>query len=168
MDIKKLKKSIPAMLDKYKYAAVIVVAGLALMLLPASGGSDKTPTQSKTSPVAEPSVQQQLEEILSCIAGAGSVKVMLTEDTGEETLYQFDEDRTSSESSTSVRTEVVTVTDSQRNESGLVRQVNPAKYLGVIVLCQGADDPALKLEITNAVSKITGLGADRIAVLKMK
>ena len=93
---------------------------------------------------------------------------MLTEDTGEEILYQFDEDRTSSESSTSVRTEVVTVTDSQRNESGLVRQVNPAKYLGVIVLCQGADDPALKLAITNAVSKITGLGADRIAVLKMK
>ena len=62
----------------------------------------------------------------------------------------------------------MTVTDGQRNETGLVRQVNPPSYLGAVVVCQGGDDPRVQLDIVNAVSRITGLGADRISVLKMK
>jgi stage III sporulation protein AG len=36
------------------------------------------------------------------------------------------------------------------------------------VVCQGADDPVVKLLIVDAVSKVTGLGADKISVMKMK
>ena len=49
-----------------------------------------------------------------------------------------------------------------------MRQENPAQYLGVIVVCEGADSPAVRLAIVEAVSDVTGLGADRISVLKMK
>ena len=62
----------------------------------------------------------------------------------------------------------VIVTDSQRCESGLIRQINPAAYKGAIVVCQGADSSAVRLAITQAVAKITGLGTDNICVLKMK
>ena len=113
-------------------------------------------------------VQEELEEVLSYIQGAGAVKVMLTVASGEQTVYQKNEDSTISDTSTSIQTEVVTVTDAERNEVGLIQQINPPRYLGAIILCQGADDPAVKLAISNAVSKITGLGTDRIAVLKMK
>ena len=41
-------------------------------------------------------------------------------------------------------------------------------YQGAIILCQGADSPSVRLAITQAVSKVTGLPTDRIAVLKMK
>jgi stage III sporulation protein AG len=64
--------------------------------------------------------------------------------------------------------DTVIITDSSRNESGLIRQVNPPVYLGAIVLCQGGDRPSVRLAIVDAVSKVTGLGADRISVLKMK
>ena len=53
-------------------------------------------------------------------------------------------------------------------ESGLVQRVDPPKYLGAVIVCQGADKAAVKLAIVEAVSKATGLGADQISVLKMK
>ena len=66
------------------------------------------------------------------------------------------------------KTDTVTVTDAQRNESGLIRQVNPPVYKGAVIVCQGADNAAVRLAIVDAVGKATGLGADKISVLKMK
>jgi stage III sporulation protein AG len=40
--------------------------------------------------------------------------------------------------------------------------------MGAIVLCQGADVPSVRLAIVDAVSKVTGLVANQISVLKMK
>ena len=38
---------------------------------------------------------------------------------------------------------------------------------GVVVLCRGAQDPQVRLDIVRAVSSYTGFGSDKIAVLKM-
>lgn len=167
MDISKLQSKLRNIIKKYKYAILVFMIGIVLMLLP-SHGSGETVAEQETVPLQERSIHQELEEILSCIQGAGEVKVLLTELSGEETVFQENNDTSASDTSSSQKTEVVTVTDSDRNETGLVRQINPPKYLGAIILCQGADDPVLKLEISQAVSKITGLGTDKIAVLKMK
>lgn len=80
-------------------------------------------------------------------------------------LYQTD---TQTDSSGSVRIDTVLVSDSNREETGLLRQIKPPVYLGAVVVCQGADSSSVRLSITEAVSKITGLGADCIVVLKMK
>jgi len=40
--------------------------------------------------------------------------------------------------------------------------------MGAVIVCQGADDPQVRLSIVDAVSKVTGLGSDKISVLKMK
>ena len=37
---------------------------------------------------------------------------------------------------------------------------------GVVVVCDGAQDPATRLEIVMAVRTYTGFGADQITVLK--
>ena len=39
---------------------------------------------------------------------------------------------------------------------------------GAVAVAQGADDPLVKLAITEAVSKVTGLRSDKISVIKMK
>lgn len=39
---------------------------------------------------------------------------------------------------------------------------------GVVVVCAGADSPQVRLSVTEAVMSYTGLGSDRITVLKMK
>ncbi len=38
---------------------------------------------------------------------------------------------------------------------------------GAAVVCQGADSPSVRLEITRALGCYTGLGADKIVIIKM-
>ena len=38
---------------------------------------------------------------------------------------------------------------------------------GVVVVCQGAENPKVRLDILHAVASYTGFGSDRITVLKM-
>lgn len=39
---------------------------------------------------------------------------------------------------------------------------------GAVIVCTGADDTGVQLKVTNAVSAYTGLGSDKIRVMKMK
>ena len=168
MDINAAKTKILEFVRKYRYAFLVLVIGIGLMLLPEKS-SEVNPIQSDH-PEADPvlTMETQLEEILGQIHGAGRVEVMLSVGVGAETIYQQDEDMTVSDTTNSARKEVVTVTDGNRNETGLIRQIKPPEYLGAIIVCQGGDLPAIQLAIVKAVSKVTGLGSDRISVLKMK
>ena len=110
-----------------------------------------------------PTLEQRLEQLLGHIEGAGDVQVLLTEESGRETLYQTD-----IQTDTDRRTEdTVLVEDATRTETGLVRQTVEPKYRGAVILCQGADAPSVKLAIVEAVRCVTGLGADQISVQKM-
>ena len=93
---------------------------------------------------------------------------MLTEAAGSETIYQTDEDRSETSDAQNIRVETVIVSGSERTETGLVRTVVPPVYLGAIIVCQGGDSPAVRLSVAEAVSNVTGIGTDRITVLKMK
>ena len=155
-------------INKYKYVIIIMIIGILFLLLP-SGNN----TSSEKAVISEHadnilSVEDQLSQVLSYVKGAGKVQVMLSIASGEETLYQTNENHSLDADRQSNNIDTVTITDSGRNQSGLVRQVNPAVYSGAIIVCQGADDPAVRLSIIDAVSKITGLRTDKISVLKMK
>lgn len=151
---------------RYRYAVIVVLVGVILMCLPTGKGSVSNEPQMPTQPAVtdQISLEDSLAAILSQIKGAGKVEVLLTEARGSETVYQSD----SSTGEGSTRLDTVTVTDNDRAQDGLVRQVNPPVYLGAIVVCQGADSPSVRLAIVEAVSSVTGLGSDHITVLKMK
>lgn len=164
MDRSGLKKKAIELLQKYKYVALVLVVGVALMLIP--GRNEKAQTVQKVQEaVQQPDMEQRLASILSQIDGAGKVAVFLSVEEGELVVYQQDEDVSADGSG---RYDTVTVTDSDRAQSGLVQQVIPPKYQGVIVVCQGAQKAGVRLSIIQAVAKVTGLGTDRISVLKMK
>lgn len=163
MDIIPARERINALLQKYKYPVLILLAGLLLILLP-TGNAPEPAEQPKELPVAAEDLEERLELILSQIEGAGRVQVLLTEDRGRELLYQTDSDiRTDSRTD-----DTVLIEDDSNSESGLIRQTLEPKYRGAVVLCQGADSPGVKLAIVEAVRCVTGLGADAISVLKMK
>lgn len=167
MEIKRGLIKAGEVLKKYRYAAIVIVAGIFLMLLPigeASASEETAPNQREVSD----SMEERLCAILCQIRGAGRVQVMLTIAQGEETVYQFDQDLTTDEGGSSSQKDTVTVTDKDRGQSGLITQVNPPRYQGALIVCQGADDPAVRLAISEAVSGLTGLGTDKIAIAKMK
>ncbi len=167
MVVKETAEKIKNAIHKYKYALIILCIGLALLLLPGK----KTITEQKIEEVRQETnmvEQDELSKILQSIEGAGQVQVMLSVAAGEMTVYQTNSDISTSGDGGSEKVDTVILTDSQRNETGLINQVNPPIYLGAIVVCQGANNPSVKLAITQAVAKITGLRTDNICVLKMK
>lgn len=165
MDLSKLKKKLTVNLGKYKFVLLIICVGLIFILLP-SGTAEKEEQGERiqTSEINYIS-QRDLATILSKIEGAGRVEVMLSIETSTETDYQLNRDGSTSETQ---RVSTVTVIDAQRNESGLVSKTNAPVYRGAIVVCDGADDPAVQLSVVDAVSNITGLRTNQISVLKMK
>ena len=124
------------------------------------------PQASRATIVTE-TIEDKLEKILSQIRGVGRVQVMITEQTGEETVYQVDEDQSDSEANRTTKYKTVIVSSSG-TQSGLVQTVTPPTYLGAIVVCQGAQSPTVRLAVATAVSAVTGISLDRISVLEMK
>ena len=149
---------------KYRYALLILLLGILLMLIPGKESDAEEIVEPVQEESAEISISEELSLILSKIEGVGKAQVMLTVAAGEETVYQSNSGGTSE----NLELTTVTVTDAQRNETGLIRQVNPPVYLGAIVVCQGADSPTVCLQIVEAVSRVTGLSTNCISVLKMK
>lgn len=169
MEMKVMTDKLGQFLNKYKYVALVILIGVVLMLLPSR--KEKTTLQTTATSqnsVLEDPIDEKLTEILRNTNGVGDVYVLLTKGEGEETIYQTDSDSTIGENDSNVHSSTVTVTDSQRGQSGLIRQINPARYLGAVVVCQGADDPQVRLQVVDAVSKATGLKSNCISVLKMK
>lgn len=161
-------KKIGEWLRKYKYALLILAVGLCLMLLPESKEDTVEEPQIITEQAVELTMEQQLEKILSQVEGAGVVSVLLSEKTGSETIYQTDTKSDTDDTSESLQEDTVLITDSDRNELGLVRRTDPPMYQGAIVVCQGADRADVCLAIVQAVQCVTGLGANQISVVKMK
>lgn len=153
--------------DKYKFVLAVLGIGILLMLIPDNDNTQVPPVPSEPR-TATVSRAEELENILSQMSGVGKIKVLLTESDGAQTIYQTDEDRTQSADSESVRVQTVIVTNSGREEVGLIRSVTPPVYLGAIIVCQGGDNPSVKLAVVQAVSNVTGIPSDRITVLKMK
>lgn len=169
MEIKAVAKKLPEIIKKYKYVALILIIGIVLMLIP--GKSDNTLNASQPEErqmVYDNTLYQDLISILSKVDGAGRVEVMLTVSKGEEVVYQINTNQSSADQSNNMQRETVIISDSSRNEQGMIVRTDPPRYLGAVILCQGADSSVVRLAVMEAVSKATGLTSDRICVLKMK
>ena len=164
MELKKSKKRLSELCGKYRYVIVVLLIGIGLMLIPerAEASSDSQLPEMEDLP-QQIDLEERLESVLSYISGAGRVEVLLTTAVGQEAVYQKD-----GEGAEVGRYTTVTVTDAQRNETGLIRQMISPQYRGAVVVCEGADDPTVRLAIVNAVANATGLRSDRISILKMK
>lgn len=166
MDWKSPLNRVRTLVKKYQYVALVLLLGIFLMMLPNS--AEKDTGQEIPESKAEYDVEAQLEHMLSNIDGVGRAEVMVTEASGAQTIYQTDEDRDISPDSESLRVETVIISGTDRGEYGLVKQEIPPSYRGALIVCEGADTPSVRLAVVNAVSSITGIPTDRIAVLKMK
>lgn len=159
MDMESGKQQFLTLLKKYRYVALILGLGILIMLIP-----EKQPSAQTNLPEAsaQPSLQQELTEILSQISGVGKVEVLLTEASGRDTIYQ------TNTSQNAVNQSTVILTNSSREEAGLVKQILPPVYRGAVIVCKGGDSPGVRLAVVEAVRSATGLSSDCITVLKMK
>ena len=162
MDIAELKNRMICLFKKYRYAAIVILSGLILMIWPEL--PEQTQSYPEVTEKVSPELHESLADLLSLVAGAGKVEVLLTLKAGEYIDYQTDTNR----SQDTLRSNTVVVTDAERKETGLIKQVISPQYRGAVILCQGADNANVRLSIMDAVKSATGLTYDRITILKMK
>jgi stage III sporulation protein AG len=150
---------------KYKYAILVILAGIILMLLPkcqASGQTEKTDTLN-TETFSVEAQEKKISDALSKISGVGKVQVVLTLKSGTE-LHLAEDEQT--EDGLESRSETVTINrGSGQQDIVVTKRVYPT-YQGALIVCEGADNAAVQLAITNSVSALTGLSTEKISVVR--
>jgi len=152
-------------------APIVIMLCVGLLLLMLGGNEERSGEPAAVLQEPEPSegesikrslaeTETRLAAMLSSIEGAGKVQVMLSLESEDETVYAVD---TSGEESN-----IVLISTGSQHQQAVVSGVLCAQYRGAVILAQGADSPKVRLMITQAVSALTGLGADSISVLKME
>lgn len=153
---------------KYKYIFLLLLAGAVLLLLPSGETERESMTLSATEEARDEfsreELEERLEQALSQIEGAGRVTVVLTlEESARQVLAQEGKVGESSH-----ETETVLVNRGSGYQETVRLQELAPDYRGALVVAQGADDPAVRLALSQAVSALTGLGADRVTICKGK
>lgn len=159
--------------DKYKYPILVCLVGLVLLLWPknvdAPAKKESVVDTNGTDRVEV--LEHQMEDLFSSISGVGKVKVLLTVKSGTETVYAYDTDQSISkrenEQSQNIKTELVTVGGGS-GEKPVITQTLMPRFLGAVVVCEGAENARVCLQLTEAVRSLTGITSDNIVISKMQ
>ena len=169
----KLPKPLAALL-RYKYVLLVAAAGVALLLWPESpsaslGGSAQESAQTAGAEEALREMESAMEDILEKIQGVGQVDVMLTLQSGGELVLAEDSSLRYSGSTQSPddydrSSQTVTVSGDSGQDVVVTQEICP-QYRGALVVCEGGGSDGVRLQVVEAVSALTGLGSDRVAVV---
>ncbi len=158
-------------LGRFRYPILILVLGLILMTIPIGDKEEEPTVVVMETQTANPlgDMEEKLEQILSQASGVGRVRVMLQYETSEKTIFQMDTTKEQDTATDSTQTKVAsqTVMETSGGTPIVVQTIYPT-YSGALIVADGGDNPTVQLNLVNAVSKLTGLGADKITVIKMK
>ncbi len=160
-------------LQKYKYIAVVIAVGLFLLVLPQ--GEKKA--EEKDGSIVEfelKSFEKRIEECLFECNGVGRCKVILSVESGPENVYEKDSRKSARENESGVMLESDSdikpsiVSEGSGRESPLVVKEIYPEFRGAVVICDGADRVDVQSSVVASVSALTGLGSDKISIIKMK
>jgi stage III sporulation protein AG len=142
---------------------ILLALGAGLLLLLPGKTADTVTVRESGFPFSLEAEEKRIETALSRIEGAGKVTVVLTLEASEERVYarNTDSDKLSETDGgrSEERSEVARVGD-----SALTVKVAYPRYRGALIVTEGSGS-GLKLDLTQAVSALTGLSSDRITVV---
>lgn len=149
-----------------------LLAGVLLLTLGRSfsgGEKEEQVQESRQQTVqADREIEERMAAILSEIAGAGEVDVMLTfRQTEEKMLAQ---NKTTEESGETLRLEetAILLEDGKGNTSPVILTENSPIPEGVVIVAQGGDDPVVSAALHQAAQALLDIPAHKVAVLKKK
>jgi len=162
------------------------IAGISLILL-----SGLVPEKEERTKPAETEVvstaeeeaarlEEQLEVLLSEMEGVGSVKVLVTLESGSTYVYAQekkassdtasdggDDSRTRLEQRASTEEKYIFVEDENGRKRALLITTASPVVKGVVIICEGADRAKVKLRVMNAVTVALGISSARVSIEKM-
>lgn len=163
--------------EKYKYFITVILVGVFLLVWSNVPAPEKNTDETKHTSSQEfdlSAFQQSVADSLSHIDGAGRVQVLLSLESGEEAVYASDINRSSQtsgesgdNSSESYQSTMSILSDGSYGESPVLIKSNYPTFRGAVILCDGADNDSVRLQITQAVSALCGISTDHISISKM-
>lgn len=147
---------------------IVAVACLVLFIIYYSSSLDKSDTASVGSSLSSSSeyakeVESKLCKVLSSVAGAGKVSVMLTLESGSEIIVAKTKEERTNTSSNSTSVTIVESPVIVGKEPIILMEILP-KIKGVIVVAQGANDVAVRLELLRAVQALIDIDSNKIEI----
>lgn len=185
-DFAEFKNKILSLISAKNKNQIIVAIGLVgLILISASSifkkdsKKEHIPAQNQTMETRRETLQQNLENIISSIDGAGKSKVLVTFENSVETVYATEEKKNKEASEDKAEGEVtrkketddcekkyITIKDGEGTEHALaVTEIEP-KVKGVVAICQGGDNPVVKQKVTEAITTALNITSKRVCVIK--
>lgn len=152
-----------ALLEKQNRTRLAVVLGGAAMLLlllselmPATPPAEPSAASASQASAYRKQLEAQLQDLIGQIDGAGATTVMVTLETGEETVYATD---TQSGQTQSQETHVLL-----DDGTALAQTVYYPQVCGVAVVCDGGGDVRVAARITELVRALLDISSTRICV----
>ena len=151
-----------ALLEKQNRTRLaVVLGGAAMLLLLLSELLPATPSEIPAASAPQASayreqLEAQLQDLIGQIDGAGATTVMVTLETGEETVYATD---TQSGQTQSQETHVLL-----DDGTALAQTVYYPQVCGVAVVCDGGGDVRVAARITELVRALLDISSTRICV----
>ena len=168
-----LGKGLRPLWERNKFVLLVIAAGIALLLLPAlpRGGGASGETAAGAGEEADAfqveALESRMEEALSRITGVGEVRVVLTLQSTPRRILAQDTQSTVEADATDASLTTVVLSGGGTEETVTLQQISP-QYQGALVVCSGGGNPSVRLQVVEAVSALTGLGADHISVCEGK
>lgn len=134
---------------------------------------------SNNNELSEYNLEENLEDILSKIAGVGKVQVLITYSESSEVVVMYNEKNSlnsTEETDTNGGVRKIEQTDTDKEiiyeekdgeKTPITQKIIMPKIEGAIITAQGATDPTIKTNIIQAVSAATGISTYRIQVFEM-
>ncbi len=166
MNLPLSREKLETLWNKYRWVVIIILAGLILMLIPATEEvAVEEPLQERET-FSLDETEQRMEEILSRIEGTGKLQLMLTLKSGSQLQLAEDIDESADNDETRTQRETVTLNRGSGYEDIVITRQEYPVYQGALVVCQGADKASVRLALTEAVAALTGLSSDKISIVK--
>ncbi len=171
---------IGAIKKEYLVAALLIGVLCMIIVWPAGDdrSSEKTTDENTAETViassvetAEEELEERLEQMLGNISGVGQAKVFITWKSTREKVVE--KDVTSSQSGdddqTQSDTQEETVFEDTENGSSpyVVKELSPV-VKGVLVVCEGGDDPVVVQNISESIMALFSIESHKIKVVRMK
>ena len=154
------------------FPKILVLTGISVMLLILFSDSESDSKSDKISKVNNDFIQsdsymeyseKKITEMLSSVEGVGKNKVMVSISGTEEYVYAEEVRRTDSQMENNY-----VIIDSGNNKEALIKKVNNPSVSGVIVVCEGGDDPKVCEQVYKVISTAFNIPTNRIYVAEMK
>lgn len=175
MSVNKLKDSLTSFIsgDSKKIKIIIAVGLIGIVLIFASDmlhkGNEKQEVSNEK--ISYEEYTQQLENklmsLITSIEGVGECHVMITLETTTESVYATDVEMKNDDNSINQKDEYVFY-DSEKGETPVLIKEYLPKVQGVMVVCTGGDNIAVKEKIIQAVTSLFNIPTNRVSVSKIK